>query len=162
MMRVKPAAATTSGVEAVDPRGIVSITGGDWTVEHPVRICQLESGTEWPSFTRPLEAANKSWRENMKKHLISGAAAIACATFFGSSAPAVAGPHEYCRRDITEYGALSCSFDTLAQCQATASGRGGDCLRDPSLGAGASAYAYAPNVRGTYAYAPIARKHRQK
>jgi Protein of unknown function (DUF3551) len=162
MMRVKPAAATTSGVEAVDPRGIVSITGGDWTVEHPVPICKLESGTEWPSFTRPLEAANKSWRENMKKLLTSGAAAIACAAFFDSSAPAMAGPHEYCRRDVTEYGALSCSFDTLAQCQATSSGRGGDCLRDPSLGAGASAYAYAPNVRGTYAYAPIARKHHQK
>jgi hypothetical protein len=94
----------------------------------------------------------------MKTLLTSGAAAIACAAFFGSTAPAAAGPHEYCRRDITEYGALSCSFDTLAQCEAMASGRGGDCLRDPSLGAGASAYAYAPNVHGTYAYAPIARK----
>jgi hypothetical protein len=91
----------------------------------------------------------------MKKFLTSGAAAIACAAFFGSTAPAAASPHEYCRRDINEYGALSCSFDTLAQCQATASGRGGDCIRDPSLGAGASAYAYAPNVRGIYAYAPI-------
>ncbi|WP_354142481.1 DUF3551 domain-containing protein [Bradyrhizobium sp. NP1] len=89
----------------------------------------------------------------MKTLLTSGAAAIACAAFFGSTAPTTAGPHEYCRRDITEYGALSCSLDTLAQCQATASGRGGDCLRDPSLDAGASAYAYAPNVRGTYAYA---------
>jgi hypothetical protein len=82
MMRVKPAAAMTSGVEAVNPRGIVSITGGDWTVEHPVPICKLESGTEWPSFTRPLEAANKSWRENMKKLLTPGAAAIACAFFW--------------------------------------------------------------------------------
>jgi hypothetical protein len=84
--------------------------------------------------------------------LTFGAAAIACAAFFGSAAPAAAGPHEYCHRDITEYGALSCSFDILAQCQATASGRGGDCLGDPSLGAGTSAYAYAP----------IARKHHQK
>ena len=98
----------------------------------------------------------------MKKFLTSGAAAIACAALFGSTAPAAADPHEYCRRDIVNYGALSCSFDTLAQCQATASGRGGDCLRDPSLGAGASAYAYAPSVRGIYAYAPIARKHHQK
>jgi len=57
---------------------------------------------------------------------------------------------------------MSCGFDTLAQCQAMASGRGGDCLRDPSLGAGSSAYAYAPGVRGPYAYAPIARKHLQK
>ena len=72
----------------------------------------------------------------MTKLLTFGAAAIASAAFFGSAAPATAGPHEYCRRDIVNYGALSCSFDTLAQCQATASGRGGDCLRDPSLDAG--------------------------
>jgi len=98
----------------------------------------------------------------MTKVLTFGAAAIASAAFFGSAAPATAGPHEYCRRDIVNYGALSCSFDTLAQCQATASGRGGDCLRDPSLDAGARAFAYAPSVRGTYAYAPIARKHHQK
>jgi hypothetical protein len=97
----------------------------------------------------------------MKRLLTLSAAAIGCAVFLGSAAPAAAGSHEYCRRDITEYGAMSCSFDTLAQCQAMASGRGGDCLRDPSLG-GASANAYAPGVRGTYAYAPIARKHHQK
>ena len=101
------------------------------------------------------------WRENMKRLLTLSAAAIGCAVFLGSAAPAAAGSHEYCRRDITEYGAMSCSFDTLAQCQAMASGRGGDCLRDPSLG-GASANAYAPGVRGTYAYALIARKHHQK
>jgi hypothetical protein len=98
----------------------------------------------------------------MKNLLSFGAAAIAVAAFFGTAAPAAAASHEYCRRDITEYGAMSCSFDTLAQCQAMAAGRGGDCLRDPSLGGGASGYAYAPSVRGTYAYAPIARKHHQK
>jgi hypothetical protein len=98
----------------------------------------------------------------MKKLLVLSAAVVACAAFFGTSGPAAAGSHEYCRRDITEYGALSCGFDTLAQCQAMAAGRGGDCVRDPSLGGGASAYAYAPSVRGTYAYAPIARKHHEK
>jgi Protein of unknown function (DUF3551) len=98
----------------------------------------------------------------MKRLLTLSAAAVACAAFFGSAGPAAAGSHEYCRRDITEYGALSCSFDTLAQCQAMASGRGGDCVRDPSLGGGTSAYAYAPGVRGTYAYAPVVRKRHQK
>jgi hypothetical protein len=98
----------------------------------------------------------------MKRLLTSSAAAIACAAFFGTAGPAAAGSHEYCRRDINEYGAMSCGFDTLAQCQAMASGRGGDCLRDPSLPSAASANAYAPGVRGTYAYAPIARKHHQK
>ena len=99
----------------------------------------------------------------MKKLLSMSAAAIACAAFFGSAGPAAAGSHEFCKRDITEYGALSCSFDTMAQCQAMASGRGGDCLRDPSLGVGTSAHAQAPIARNAYAYAPIARKHhRQK
>jgi hypothetical protein len=98
----------------------------------------------------------------MTKLLTFSAAAVVFAAFFGSAAPAAAASHEFCRRDITEYGALSCSFDTLAQCQAMASGRGGDCLRDPSLGSGAGAYAFAPTARGTYAYAPITRKHHQK
>jgi hypothetical protein len=40
----------------------------------------------------------------------------------------------------------------------TVAGRGGDCFRDPWLGAAADAYAYAPSVRKTYAYAP----HHQK
>jgi hypothetical protein len=96
----------------------------------------------------------------MKRLLTLSAAAIACAAVFGTAGPAAAALHEFCKRDITEYGALSCSFDTMAQCQAMASGRGGDCLRDPSLGVGTSASA--PNVRGTYAYAPIARKHHHK
>ena len=98
----------------------------------------------------------------MKKLLTFGTAAIACAAVFSNAALAAAGPHEHCRRDIVNCGALSCSFDTLAQCQATASGRGGDCPRDPFLGAGTSAYAYAPSMRGTYAYAPIAHKHHEK
>ena len=85
----------------------------------------------------------------MKKLLSLGVAAIACAAFFGTSGPAAA--NEYCRRDVTSY-MLSCGFDTLAQCQDMASGRGGDCIRNPSLGVPANAYAYAP----------IARKHRQK
>jgi hypothetical protein len=55
-----------------------------------------------------------------------------------------AAAYEYCRRDITSY-MLGCSFDTMAQCQAMSSGRGGDCLRDPFLASSSSAYAYQPN-----------------
>jgi hypothetical protein len=98
----------------------------------------------------------------MKKLLTLSVATVACAVFFGTAGSAAAASHEYCRRDITEYGALSCSFDTLAQCQAMASGRGGDCLRDPTLPSASNAYAAAPGVRGSYAYAPITRKHHQK
>jgi hypothetical protein len=81
----------------------------------------------------------------MKKLLSLGIAATACAAFFATAAPAAAKP-EYCRRDITGY-TLSCSFDTMAQCQEMSSGRGGDCLRDPTLGSASDAYAYAPIAR---------------
>ena len=87
----------------------------------------------------------------MNKLLSLGAAIIACAAVFGTAAPAAAKDYEYCRRDVSSY-MLSCGFETLAQCQDMASGRGGDCIRNPSLGGAANAYAYAP----------IAGKHRGK
>jgi hypothetical protein len=87
----------------------------------------------------------------MKKLLTLSAAAISCAVFFGAAGPAAAKDYQYCRRDVTAF-VLQCGFDTLAQCQDMSSGRGGDCLRNPALGGAADAYAYAP----------IARKHRQK
>lgn len=87
----------------------------------------------------------------MNKLFSLGAAAIACAAFLGAAAPAAAKDYEYCRRDVTS-AMVSCGFETLAQCQDMSSGRGGDCIRNPSLGGAASAYAYAP----------IAGKHRQK
>jgi len=87
----------------------------------------------------------------MIKLLSLGAAAIACAVVFGAVTPAAAKDYEYCRRDVTSY-MLSCGFETLAGCQDMASGRGGDCIRNPSFGDAASAYAYVP----------IARQHRRK
>jgi hypothetical protein len=86
----------------------------------------------------------------MSKFLSLGLAAIACAACFGVAGPAAA-KNEYCRRGVTDF-MLSCGFDTLAQCQAMSSGRGGDCVRDPFITGAANAYAYAPT----------ARKHRQK
>jgi len=65
-----------------------------------------------------------------------GVAAIACAAYFGAAGPAAA-KDDYCRRGVTGY-MLSCGFETLAQCQAMSSGRGGDCIRNPSLGDAAS------------------------
>ena len=71
------------------------------------------------------------------------AAALAWAIItFATAAPATAG--EFCRKDITS-AIVSCSFDTMDQCQAMSSGRGGDCFRDPFLPAN-DAYAYAPKV----------------
>ena len=70
-------------------------------------------------------------------------AALGALTFVAIAAPASAHADAYCRRDVTSY-MLSCGFDTMAQCQAMSSGRGGDCLRDPSQGSLNGVYAYAP------------------
>jgi hypothetical protein len=67
------------------------------------------------------------------------ATALFALAFVATATPAAAG--EYCRQDVTS-GMRSCSFDTLAQCQAMSSGRGGNCYRDPFLSN--SAYAYQP------------------
>jgi Protein of unknown function (DUF3551) len=93
----------------------------------------------------------------MKKLMTLSAAAVACAAFFGTSAPAAAKDYEYCRVDITSY-MLQCGFETMAQCEDMSSGRGGSCVRNPSVAGASSAYAYAPSVRKTYAYAPHRRK----
>jgi hypothetical protein len=87
----------------------------------------------------------------MNKLLSLGAAAIACAIAFSAATPAAAKDYEYCRREAASF-MLSCGFETLAQCQDMSSGRGGDCIRNPALGGAANAFAYAP----------IARTHRQK
>jgi len=42
--------------------------------------------------------------------------------------PAAAAKYEYCRTD-TSY-VRSCGYETMEQCQAAASGRGGSCARD--------------------------------
>ena len=80
------------------------------------------------------------------KQLLKISAAPATALFalayLAMATPAVAGPSEYCRQDVTS-GMRSCSFETLEQCQAMSSGRGGTCYRDPLL-SDTSAYAYQP------------------
>ena len=67
--------------------------------------------------------------------------ALSALAFVAMATPASAG--EYCRKDVTS-AVVSCSFDTLSQCQDMSSGRGGDCFRDPFLRATSSAYAYQP------------------
>ncbi|SRR6266702_7005845 len=80
--------------------------------------------------------------KQLLKMTAAPAMALVASAFVTFVAPTAAQAGQYCRRDITSY-MLSCSFDTLAQCQAMSSGRGGDCLRDPFL-ADSAAFAYAP------------------
>ena len=65
--------------------------------------------------------------------------ALSALAFVAMATPASAG--EYCRKDVTS-AVVSCSFDTLAQCQGMSSGRGGDCFRDPFLPNNSSAFAW--------------------
>jgi hypothetical protein len=69
------------------------------------------------------------------------AAALFALALIATATPASAG--EYCRQDITS-GMRSCSFESLAQCQAMSAGRGGDCYRDPFLSDASNAYAWQP------------------
>jgi Protein of unknown function (DUF3551) len=101
------------------------------------------------SFPNFPEDPNRRKEIDMSKcfeSIVTSVAALGALTFVATATPASAHTYEYCRRDIIGY-VLSCSFDTLAQCQAMSSGRGGDCLRDPSLGDIGSSYAYAPDRR---------------
>ena len=70
------------------------------------------------------------------------ATALLALAYVAMATPAAAGPSEYCRQDVTS-GMRSCSFETLEQCQAMSSGRGGTCYRDPLL-TDTGAYAYQP------------------
>jgi hypothetical protein len=72
----------------------------------------------------------------------SSIAALSALTFFASATPASA--YEYCRRDVTGF-MLGCSFDTMEQCYATASGIGGYCQHNPFRPA-ADAFASSPKT----------------
>ena len=84
------------------------------------------------------------------KQLLKIAAAPGTALFAFSfvafATPTSASAHDYCRKDVTS-SIISCSFDTLEQCQAMSSGRGGDCFRDPFLPS-RDALAYGPKTQG--------------
>ena len=93
------------------------------------------------------------------KQLLKLSAAPATALFalayLAMATPAAAGPSEYCRQDVTS-GMRSCSFETLEQCQAMSSGRGGSCYRDPILTDTSNAYAYQPkHSRSNIARKPV-------
>jgi hypothetical protein len=72
----------------------------------------------------------------------SSIVALSAFALFVNAMPASAS--EYCRRNVTGF-MLGCSFDTIEQCYATASGIGGYCQRDPFRPA-ADATASAPKT----------------
>ena len=92
--------------------------------------------------------------KQLLKTRVAPITALCALAFVTMATPASAG--EYCRKDVTS-AAVSCGFDTLAQCQDMSAGRGGDCYRDPFLADSRSALAYAPK-----AVHSNARMHRAK
>ena len=85
----------------------------------------------------------------MMKELLNAApiAALLATLAFGAMIAPEASAGEFCRRDITGH-MTSCSFDSMAQCQAASAGIGGDCFRDPFLNDGRNAHAYHPKSSG--------------
>jgi len=69
--------------------------------------------------------------------------ALFALAFVGMATPAAAAKYEYCRQDFRS-GMRSCGFETMEQCQAMSSGRGGSCYRDPFLTDTSQCYAYQP------------------
>jgi hypothetical protein len=70
------------------------------------------------------------------------ATALATVAFLEAVQPAAAKNYEYCRQDYSS-GTRQCGFDTMEQCVAMISGRGGSCMRDPFLKETSESFAYA-------------------
>jgi hypothetical protein len=77
-------------------------------------------------------------------------AGLVGAAFLSIAPTASAKDHQYCLLDYYSSGTRDCGFDTIEQCLAMISGRGGSCARDP----------YLPEPRASYAYAQKGRGHR--
>jgi hypothetical protein len=68
--------------------------------------------------------------------------ALASVAFLEPVQPAAAKDYEYCRQEYSS-GMRQCGFDTMEQCLAMISGRGGSCMRDPFLKDPSASFAYA-------------------
>jgi hypothetical protein len=83
----------------------------------------------------------------------SGLLALALLSLSAVSTPAAAG--EFCRTDTS--GMRGCGFDTMAQCEASSSGKGGaGCYRDPYLpeAKATNALAYQPKKNAAHPKKP--------
>ncbi|MFK4722129.1 hypothetical protein ABIE89_003229 [Bradyrhizobium niftali] len=85
----------------------------------------------------------------MKKMLAGtlGIVVLAGAACLEPTEPVAAHDYAFCRQDASS-GMRSCDFETMEQCLAMISGRGGSCTRDPYLTQSGQSYAYAPKRDG--------------
>jgi hypothetical protein len=115
----------------------------------PERIALLFFGVDGaglidiPCRFRGSKQTERKTMKQLLKISAGPATALLALAYVAMATPAAAGPSEYCRQDVTS-GMRSCSFETMEQCQAMSSGRGGTCYRDPLLVDTGNAYAYQP------------------
>jgi hypothetical protein len=77
----------------------------------------------------------------ISKLMTASAAALGTLAFMAIAAPA-AYAGEYC--SINTSGMRGCGYSSLEQCQASTSGTGGTCMRDPYYNNASTALAYQP------------------
>lgn len=77
------------------------------------------------------------------------AAVLAAAAFLTPTEPAAAKEYEFCRFDYSS-GMRTCAFETIEQCVAMISGRGGSCVRNQAGGEASAAYAYSPKAHARH------------
>jgi hypothetical protein len=128
-------------LQSVSARRILSVCRA------PERIPLLffgADGADIPDIPRVDFGMQQHGENKMRQFLkvTAPATALLALAYVAMATPAAA-KYEYCRQDVTS-GMRSCSFETMEQCQAMSSGRGGTCYRDPLLTDTSSAYAYQP------------------
>lgn len=77
------------------------------------------------------------------------AAALVGAAFLSDAGPAAAKDYEFCQQDYSS-NMRSCDFETMEQCVAMISGRGGSCTRNPLRAETSRPYASAPKSRARH------------
>jgi uncharacterized protein DUF3551 len=95
--------------------------------------------------------------KELLKAATAPAAALLAAIAFGAMIAPEASAAEFCRRDVTGH-MTSCGFDSMAQCQASSAGLGGDCFRDPFLSDSRNAHAEYPKSSRSRNGSPTAGK----
>jgi hypothetical protein len=106
------------------------------TMAYPSLKFHMSSGAE-------LTNGTENTMKNFLKLASAPAAALVAAIAFGAINMPAANAGEFCRTDVTGH-MTGCGFDSMAQCQASSSGLGGDCFRDPYLNDSKGAFAYLP------------------
>jgi hypothetical protein len=92
----------------------------------------------------------KNTESNMSKIIAFStiaASVLVGAVFLSAAEPAAAREFQYCREDYSS-DTRQCGFDTVEQCVAMISGRGGSCVRNPLLSEASASCARAPKRHG--------------